>query len=715
LVEYTPLDAPGTRTTAASGEPITFVVEYPVALLHHLNENELHLARWDEVGGVWLPLPTIVDKVNKTLTAESMEFGAFDVQAPLICPADVTEPDDNGKAAIELMPGAPSAKRWLDSAMDEDWFSFTATSGVEYRFDFINDPGVKVSLELLDSDGQSTLLTGGSGLVWIAPDDGWYYARVTPASGSLAGCDAGYQLTIISLDSATPTATSTATATSTGTPSATPTTTTTATPTVTGTPLTPTTTPTATPTVTGTPPTATATVSPTSTATQPAPASGEVYLPMVVWTTTIVVNSNADTTADDGQCTLREAIIAANSDAASGAQPGECGAGNGADTITFAANYTITLSSQLQLPVITSEMTITGLGATNTIIQAAPCNPVTTPPGGCIHGHRVLKVASTGYLTLDGVTVRHGRTWHDEQGGNGGSGIYSDGTLTVLNSTISNNRSLRAGGGILSSGTLTVDNSTFAGNSTDLATGGGIASGVGVVTVTNSTFSGNSSEFGGGGIWSGATLIVNDSTFSGNSTPRNGGGIFSYGTLTITNSTISNNSASDVGGGIFSTDDPLTVTNSTISNNSANEGGGIFIDGNLITLARNLIAGNSATGEGSELLNNSGIVTANADNVFSHGGLTSIQAFSNFTPGAGDFNASGDAADVALSAILNTTLGDNGGPTQTLALVAGSPALDIAPGLTCTAAPVNGLDQRGVTRPQGHGCDAGAYEAELSK
>jgi CSLREA domain-containing protein len=115
----------------------------------------------------------------------------------------------------------------------------------------------------------------------------------------------------------------------------------------------------------------------------------------------IVVNSDADTVADDGFCTLREAITAANSDTASGATAGECAAGSGADTITFAANYTITLVGS-QLPAVTSEMTITGNGAANTIIQANAAPNTAT--------YRVFEVTSTGNLTLDGVTVRHGKS-----------------------------------------------------------------------------------------------------------------------------------------------------------------------------------------------------------------------------------------------------------------------------------------------------------------
>ena len=92
----------------------------------------------------------------------------------------------------------------------------------------------------------------------------------------------------------------------------------------------------------------------------------------------IIVNSNADTVAVDGSCTLREAIANANTDAATNV---DCFAGSGADTITFNADYTITLAGS-QLPAITSTITITGNGPTKTILQASTCNPVTLP-GSC--------------------------------------------------------------------------------------------------------------------------------------------------------------------------------------------------------------------------------------------------------------------------------------------------------------------------------------------
>src|SRR4026208_2448460 len=94
-----------------------------------------------------------------------------------------------------------------------------------------------------------------------------------------------------------------------------------------------------------------------------------------VYAASITVNTNADTQANDGVCTLREAIIAANINARSGTLPGECAAGSSvADSISFAGNFTLPVGSQL--PFVTTAMTITGKGAANTIIQAAASSDV---------------------------------------------------------------------------------------------------------------------------------------------------------------------------------------------------------------------------------------------------------------------------------------------------------------------------------------------------
>ncbi|MBK8618544.1 MAG: SBBP repeat-containing protein [Anaerolineales bacterium] len=367
---------------------------------------------------------------------------------------------------------------------------------------------------------------------------------------------------------------------------------------------------------------------------------------------TLVVNTDED--SDDSfcdaffagvaDCTLREAINYANNT-------------SGAWTITFAADYTITLGSQL--PAVTNTIIINGNGAANTIIQAnASANTAT---------YRVFEVSS-GNLTLDSLTIRHGRC-------NGscsnlvlvGGGILNNGTLTVTNSTLSSNSSALGGGGISNYGMLMVKNSILSGNSA--TSGGGLGGGIlngGTLTVTSSTLSGNSSAFDGGGITNGGggTLTVTSSTFSGNSATQTAGGISNYGTL--------------------------TVTNSTLSGNSATNGGGIYNQGQL-NFANTIIA-NSTTG--GDCVISGGTILINSNNLVEDGSCYPV--------------LSGDPALGPLA--------DNGGSTQTFALLTGSPAIDAGNAAICAAAPVSNTSQNGVTRPQdGDGnsiavCDIGAYE-----
>ncbi|MBV6393172.1 MAG: hypothetical protein KPEEDBHJ_02408 [Anaerolineales bacterium] len=371
----------------------------------------------------------------------------------------------------------------------------------------------------------------------------------------------------------------------------------------------------------------------------------------------LTVNSADDTVGNDSACTLREAITNANNDDQSGST--DCAAGSGADVITFAANYTITLGSQL--PAVTSQITITGNGAANTIVQANAAPNVAT--------YRVFEVSATGNLTLDGLTVRHGRC-------NGSCATNSN-----------------SGGGILNiGGTVTVTDSALSGNSAN--SGGGIYNNNnGTVAVTNSALSGNIAGYGGG-IYSDnySTVTVANSTISGNSaTASSGGGIFNYyqSTLTVTNSTLSGNSTTYRGGGIYNAfTGTATVTNSTLSGNSAdNFGGGIYNNVGTLNYSNTIIA-NSAGGD----CINGGTIGANANNLVEDGSCSaSLSGDPNLGP-----------------------LQDNGGPTQTHALLTGSAAIDAGDATTCAAPPVNNLDQRGVTRPQGAGCDIGSYELDAS-
>ena len=233
---------------------------------------------------------------------------------------------------------------------------------------------------------------------------------------------------------------------------------------------------------------------------------------------------------------------------------------------------------------------------------------------------------------------------------------------------------------------FTVQNLTIA-NGTAGSGGGGIYNG-GTLEVTNSTFSGNSAYLGGGGISSSGTLEVTNSIFSGN-TAAWGGGISSNGRGTVTNSTFSGNSAGE-GGGIDNTG-TLTVTNSTFSGNSADLGGGISNGGILTVTLTNTIVANSTGG-------NCLGVTDGGHNLDDGGTCF----FSMANGSLSDANPNLDPEGLA----------DNGGPTQTIALRPGSPAINAGSEAVCAASPVNNLDQRGYGRP-GAGatsCSIGAYE-----
>src|SRR4030095_874877 len=200
-------------------------------------------------------------------------------------------------------------------------------------------------------------------------------------------------------------------------------------------------------------------------------------------------------------------------------------------------------------------------------------------------------------------------------------------------------------------------------------------------TIENSTISGNNSSNSiGGGVCNFGTLTIENSTISGN-TAYSGGGVFNHaGGFTLTNSTISGNIAHD-GGGVSNNFGTLTIENSTISGNIANAAGGLLnngisndyycsfgvcSDGTLI-LNRSLIAGNQATV--APEIENTSIVTANNFNLFGANGNPGVVGF---TPGPTDIVP---ASGVQVAQILSP-LENNGGPTQTHALVAGSPAID---------------------------------------
>ncbi len=244
-----------------------------------------------------------------------------------------------------------------------------------------------------------------------------------------------------------------------------------------------------------------------------------------------------------------------------------------------------------------------------------------------------------------------------------------------------------SGGTTVNISGVTIENGNSGGNF-----GGGFENG-GTLTLTNSTVSGNSAS-SVGGIYNYGTLTLTNSTVSGNSVSNDVGGILNQGTLTLSNSTVSSNFASDDGGGIYNYG-TLTLGNSTVSGNSASSyGGGIFNYGSLT--AKNSIVANNAGGN-----------CYLSQTITSQGHNLSDDASCAFA-GTGDLNSTAAGLDPG-------GLKANGGPTQTIALLASSPAVNaipLSPVNYCTDTNGNPLttDQRGTTRPQGPACDIGAYE-----
>ncbi len=272
-----------------------------------------------------------------------------------------------------------------------------------------------------------------------------------------------------------------------------------------------------------------------------------------------------------------------------------------------------------------------------------------------------------------------------------------------------------SGAGISLSGTpVAVRASLVASNTIDATAGTGPATAEGgglvlrdgsALQLVQSTVRANRADSGGpgiavssgGGVGSfSSTLSVRASTLNANvlatSGQALGGGIFlnAGGPHTLANSTLAGNRAngSTARGGGIDVDTTLTVTAATIARNGAKLGGGIYVEGGTTTLGATLLGLNTATTSGPNCSQN--VASAGRNLVAS-------------TVGCGFAAAGTDKTGLAPKIGL---LRSNGGPTRTIALLAGSPALNAIPKGECPFA----RDQRGVRRPQGPRCDIGAYE-----
>ena len=289
-------------------------------------------------------------------------------------------------------------------------------------------------------------------------------------------------------------------------------------------------------------------------------------------------------------------------------------------------------------------------------------------------------VFTEGTLSLVNCTV---------SGNTGMVGIYGFGHVSVSNSTVSDNSE----GGLLLSATASVDNSVITNNSGDTA---GIYDIAGTLTVANSSISGNSTDGGGISIYLGNVTVTN-CTIANNIVNNyyHGGGITNVdGTLTVENSTIADNVTLGTGGGVstfleqFTHHATTTLIDDTIAGNTASTGAGVAVRGKSTVIMSNSIVADNAGSEvwiDPDYPNSGGVLQLDGPNLV-EGGLAGF-------------------SDVLSGDPLLAPLGDYGGPTQTMALQSGSPA--IGQGIA-----VSGIttDQRGfaLDSPQP---DIGAFQS----
>jgi CSLREA domain-containing protein len=349
--------------------------------------------------------------------------------------------------------------------------------------------------------------------------------------------------------------------------------------------------------------------------------------------------------------------------------------------------------------------------------------------GGAVYSTKTAGISGT---TFDSNECDSGFSIGPSNGGAIASTIT--GTLIIVTSTLTNNDA-DVGGAISSPGALTANNNSFATNSAGLGAGlyvgesvtsgspttaahtvntctlaaNSASSGAAIdvesgfsLTINTSTISGNGAA-SGGGIANLGTLNVNRSTLFGNTAAGAGGGLWNTGTATLTNSTVSGNAATTQGGGIYNSD-TLTLGSCTVTLNRAYQGGGAFENSGATTTGNTIVAGNTLSNSGGSGPDVNGTFTSTGYNLIGIG-----DGSSGLTDGVTNDHV-GTAAtpiDPKLAALAN-----NGGVTQTHALLRHSPALDSGD----PNAPA--VDQRNLARPKdgdGDGIaakDIGAFEQQ---
>ena len=330
----------------------------------------------------------------------------------------------------------------------------------------------------------------------------------------------------------------------------------------------------------------------------------------------------------------------------------------------------------------------------------------------------------SGTLTITDSTLTGNKTLGKAFADNDGGAVFiGGGTLTVRNSDFTRNEAGSYGGAIFITAAATnIQDSRFTDNAASYA-GALFNRNSDDVRITASTFEGNSAKVAGGAISNGNwfnTMIISQSTFHGNSvadrdreiiiigdSERKGGAIYNGGTLEIHGSTLTRNSAQDIGGAIYSSD-RIQIESSTISGNKAEEeGGGLYFSelgaGQRANSVRHVTLVNNAAASGGGLYTSGGTLSLfNTIVAGNKGG----DCFGRLAENVGNLIADGSCfATLSGDPMLGDLVEPEDGSLPYYPLLEDSPAIDAADSEYCLE-----TDIVGTARPQGAGCDIGAYE-----
>lgn len=327
----------------------------------------------------------------------------------------------------------------------------------------------------------------------------------------------------------------------------------------------------------------------------------------------------------------------------------------------------------------------------------------------------VLTVNAGVTASISGLTIANG--WGAHTGGNpaspggGGTaagGINNAGTLTVTSCDVNHDAGSLLGG-IFNSGRMTISASTVANSFADAeglpyesAFGGGIDN-AGTMTILNSTIA-NNSAYNGGGIYNSKSLTITGSTISGNVAALGGGIHNNGGTLMMANSTVAANAGEDDGSGIETAVGLLKCVNCTIAYNTGG-GGGFSVDSGTAILDNTIVALNNIAG-----LNQQGGAPLDVVGTLSPSSAHNLIT----TGGSGGLKNKKNGNHIGVAKPLLGNLANNGGPTATIALLKGSPALN-AGSVALAVNPATNqpltTDQRGLPRKIHGTVDIGGVES----